>query len=146
MNELDKKILELFCYLINSGTKHLCEIDYGNCVLEYKIDNKEITLSFYKIDAEKEIKPNSYSTAEKFIRSWEYFPSFAGVNSKTLRPNSLDIQFSIRLGGRWYMVPKLSRLEQAQTLDRIDAILEEKESEILDSVIGKLTGDSSEEL
>ena len=50
------------------------------------------------------------------------------------------------LGGKQYIVPKLSRLEQAQSLDRLDAILEERESEILDSVLNKLTVDSREEL
>ena len=56
MNELNKKILELFSYLINSGTKHLSEIDYGGYSLKYKVDGTEIILRFTKVDTEEEIK------------------------------------------------------------------------------------------
>ena len=144
MNELNKKILELFRYLINSGTKHLSEIDYSSCSLKYKIDGKEIILRFTKVDTEEEVKPNLYTTVEELTKFWGYIPLFAGVGCKT--PNSTTTQYSIMLGGRQYIVPKLSRLEQAQSLDSIDAILKERESEILDSVLNKLTVDSREEL
>lgn len=144
MNELNKKILELFRYLINSGTKHLSEIDYSGCSLKYKIDGKEIILRFTKVDSEEKVKPNLYTTIEKLTKSRVCIPFFAGVGCKT--PNFNTIQYSIMLGGKQYIVPKLSRLEQAQSLDRLDAILEERESEILDSVLNKLTVDSREEL
>lgn len=144
MNELNKKILELFRYLINSGTKHLSEIDYSGCSLKYKIDGKEIILRFTKVDTEEKVKPNLYTTIEKLTKSQVCIPYFAGVGCKT--PNSTTTQYSIMLGGKQYIVPKLSRLEQAQSLDRLDAILEERESEILDSVLNKLTVDSREEL
>ena len=144
MNELNKKILELFRYLINSGTKHLSEIDYSGRSLKYKIDGKEIILTFTKVDTEEEVKPNLYTTVEELTKFREYIPLFAGVGYKI--PNSTTIQYSIILGGRQYIVPKLSRLEQAQSLDSIDAILKERESEILDSVLNKLTVDSREEL
>lgn len=144
MNELNKKILELFRYLINSGTKHLSEIDYSGGSLKYKIDGKEIILRFTKVDTEEEVKPNLYTTIEKLTKSQVCIPFFAGVSCKT--PNFNTIQYSIMLGGKQYIVPKLSRLEQAQSLDRLDAILEERESEILDSVLNKLTVDSREEL
>lgn len=144
MNELNKKILELFRYLVNSGTRHLSEIDYSSSSLKYKIDGKEIILNFTKVDTEEEVKPNLYTTVEKLTKSWGYIPLFAGVGCKI--PNSTTIQYSIMLGGKWYIVPKLSRLEQAQSLDSIDAILKERESEILDSVLNKLTVDSREEL
>lgn len=143
MNELNKKILELFRYLINSGTKHLSEIDYSGCSLKYKIDEKEIILTFTKVDTEEEVKPNLYTTVEELTKRG-FIPLFAGVGYKI--PNSTTIQYSIMLGGKWYIVPKLSRLEQAQSLDSIDTILKEKESEILDSVLNKLTVDSREEL
>ena len=144
MNELNKKILELFRHLINSGTKHLSEIDYSGCSLKYKIDGKEIILTFTKVDTEEEVKSNLYTTVEELTKSRGFIPLFAGV-SYTI-PNSTTIQFSIMLGGKWYIVPKLSRLEQALSLDSIDAILKERESEILDSVLNKLTVDSREEL
>lgn len=144
MNELNKKILELFRYLINSGTKHLSEIDYSGCSLKYKIDGKEIILRFTKVDTEEEVKPNLYTTIEELTKSRGFIPLFAGVDYKI--PNSTTIQYSIMLEGKWYIVPKLSRLEQAQSLDSIDTILKEKESEILDSVLNKLTVDSREEL
>lgn len=144
MNELNKKILELFRYLINSGTKYLSEIDYSGCSLKYKIDGKEIILRFTKVDTEEKVKPNLYTTIEKLTKSRVCIPYFAGVSCKI--PNSTTTQYSIMLGGRQYIVPKLSRLEQAQSLDRLDAILKERESEILDSVLNKLTVDSREEL
>lgn len=144
MNELNKKILELFRYLINSGTKHLSEIDYSGCSLKYKIDGKEIILRFTKVDTEEKVKPNLYTTVEELTKSQVCIPFFAGVDYKI--PNSTTTQYSIMLGGKQYIVPKLSRLEQAQSLDRLDAILEERESEILDSVLNKLTVDSREEL
>lgn len=106
MNELDKKILELFRYLIASGTKHLGKINYKDCKLHYKVSGKEISL----------------------------------------KVSECDLGFGLTIEGKTYTVPKLQRVEQAQVLDRIEATLEEKESDILDSVLDELTSESRGEL
>ena len=53
MNKLDQKILELFRYLINTGTKYLSRIDYKNHKLLYKVDGKEVSLNMYHTTKEK---------------------------------------------------------------------------------------------
>lgn len=140
MNELDKKVLELFRFLLNSGTKYLDHVDYTSGSLVYIIDSKLIRLNPYKTYAEKELKPNSYSTVEYLSKTFE----FDGCINPEFKER--EIRYDITLEGKWYRVPKLNRIEQAQALDRIDAILEEKESEILDSTLNEFTADSREEL
>lgn len=140
MNELDKKVLELFRFLLNSGTKYLDHVDYTNGSLVYIIDSKLISLNPHKAYAEKELKPNSYSTVEYLSKTFE----FDGCINPEFKER--EIRYDITLEGKWYRVPKLNRIEQAQALDRIDAILEEKESEILDSTLNEFTADSREEL
>ena len=142
INELDKKILELFRYLIISGTKHLDKIDYKNCRLLYKVDDKEISLNIIHVERENDKEtPNSYSTLNIFS-SYIGYPLYWDI----INVSECDLGFSLTVEGKVYTVPKLQRIEQAQTIDRIEAILEEKESEILDSVLNELTSDSREEL
>lgn len=144
MKELDKKVLELFRFLLNSGTKYLTNINYIRNSLEYKINNESINLSFYKKCVRDEASPNSYTTVEKMARSIDYipFPGHVRLNSNEEK----EIRYYISVNEKYYDVPKLSRMEQAQALDRIDAILEEKESEDLDSALNEFTADSREEL
>lgn len=143
MNELDKKVLELFRFLLNSGTKYLDHVDYTSGSLVYIIDGKLISLNPHKAYAEKELKPNSYSTVEYLSKTFDPFEFGSCINPKF---KEREIRYDITLEGKWYRVPRLNRIEQAQALDRIDAILEEKESEILDSTLNEFTADSREEL
>lgn len=142
MNELDKKILELFRYLIASGTKHLGKINYKDCKLHYKVSGKEISLNIYYLVKGEDEKPNSYSTIEIFSRGHFYMPMYWDI----LKVSECDLGFGLTIEGKTYTVPKLQRVEQAQVLDRIEATLEEKESDILDSVLDELTSESREEL
>lgn len=145
MNELDKKVLELFRFLLNSGTKYLTNIDYIRKSLEYRISNKSIKLGFYRKHSEEgEASPNSYTTVEKMARSMEFIPYSGPI--RLVRDEEKEIRYYITVNEKYYDVPKLSRMEQAQALDRVDAILEEKESEDLDSVLNEFTADSREEL
>lgn len=144
MNELDKKVLELFRFLLNSGTKYLTNIDYARGSLEYRINNKSIKLGFYRKHVEDEVRPNSYTTIEKMTKSMEYVPFCGQVRLNSNEEK--EVRHYITVNEKYYDVPKLSRMEQAQALDRIDAILEEKESEDLDSTLNEFTADSREEL
>ena len=142
MNELDKKILELFRYLVASGTKHLGKIDYKGCKLHYKVSGKEISLNIYHLRKEEEEKPNSYSTLDIFSGGPLYMPIYWNI----LKASECELSFHLTIEGKTYTVPKLQRVEQAQVLDRIEATLEEKESDILNSVLDELTSESREEL
>lgn len=143
MNELDKKILELFRYLIGSGTKHLRNINYGKHELRYIVNCKEITLHLYQYVRDREVKPNTYSTIGSVFDStkWRMFPWF-----EFDKTNESEVGYELTIEGKTYTVPKLQRVEQAQVLDRIEATLEEKESDILNSVLDELTSESREEL
>lgn len=143
MNELDRKILELFRYLIGSGTKHLRKINYKEHKLRYVVNCKEITLSLHQYVVGREVKPNAYSTIGSVFDSigWSIFPLF-----EFDKTNESEIGYELTIEEKTYTVPKLPRVEQAQVLDRIEATLEEKESEILNSILDELTSESREEL
>ena len=144
MNELDKKILDLFRYLISTGTKYLSDIDYSCHKFVYLVGDKEISLNICSFDKDYEQKPNSYSTLKDVLhRGW----SLGALHSLAICNVEEEIVgYKLSIKGKTYIVPKLRRVEHAQVLDRIEAIIEEKESETLDSVINKLTEDSREEL
>ena len=86
MNELDKKILELFRYLINSGTKHLSEIDYSSCSLKYKIDGKEISSVEFASKIENIFNINSNIT---FIIGGSY-----GLDDEIKKLSNYKLSFS----------------------------------------------------
>lgn len=143
MNELDKKILELFRYLIGSGTKHLRSIDYKEHKLRYIVNCKEITLHLKQYVKDREVKPNTYSTIGSVFdpTKWRMLPWYEFGNI-----SESEVGYELIIEGKTYTVPKLQRVEQAQVLDRIEATLEEKESDILNSVLDELTSESREEL
>lgn len=145
MNELDKKILELFRFLLYSGTKYLTNIDYIRSSLNYKIDDKSISLSFRKRLRTDCAQPNSYSVTEKMAETMDFITI---CESTSLNINNWEkiVEYEISINGKYYHVPDLSRIEYARALDRIDAILEEKESENLDSILNELRTESREEL
>ena len=144
MNKLDQKILELFRYLINTGTKYLSRIDYKNHKLLYKVDGKEVSLNMYHTTKGKnEINPNSYSTLDTFSKN--YIMSFSPYWDVIINTSEGELYFSLTIEEKTYNIPELTRVEQAQTLDKIESILEKKESEILDSVLNGLIGNSCEE-
>lgn len=143
MNELDKKILELLHCLINTGTKYLSRIDYKNHKLLYKVDGKEVSLNmYYTIKGNNKINPNSYSTLDTFSKN--YIMSFSPYWD-IISTSEGELYFSLTIEEKTYNIPELTRVEQAQTLDKIESILEKKESEILDSVLNELTIDYREE-
>ena len=143
MNELDKKILELLHCLINTGTKYLSRIDYKNHKLLYKVDGKEVSLNmYYTIQGKDKINPNSYSTLDTFSNT--YITGFLPYWD-IMSTSEGELYFSLTIEEKTYNIPELTRVEQAQTLDKIEAILEKKESEILDSVLNELTVDYREE-
>lgn len=143
MNNLDKKILELFQYLINSGTKYLREINYSDCKLIYTVGDKRVSIKICTFCKDVEQKPNSYTTVGSMGRSnWYCGPIFSVLSSV----DEGKIGYKLNVEGKIYIVPKLQRAEHAYVLDRLEAILEEKESEILNSVLDELTVDSREEL
>lgn len=142
MNELDKKILELFRYIIDSGTKHLRNINYGKHELRYIVNGKEITLRMHQYVKDREVTPNTYSTIGSVFNSdkWCVFQLF-----EFAKTSESEVGYKLTIEGKSYMVPKLQRVEQAQVLDRIEATLEEKESDILNSVLDEITSESYEE-
>lgn len=142
-NELDKKILELFRFLISSGTKYLDHIDYIGKTLVYTVNSKVISLNPRKTLVGKEVAPNLYSTADNIAEG--FLKPFLWVTLDSESGNTYETVYEIVLEGKCYRVPKLSRLEQAQTLDRIDATLKERELEILDTTLDMLTANSREE-
>lgn len=127
MNDLDNKILELFKYLIDFGTQYLDKIDYYNNRLLYKIRGKVISLNICTLNTEYE--PNSYSNINNILchtcNNYYFY--------KTAKNE--EIGFRITIEGKSYNVPKLQRVEQALTIDKIESILKNKESEILNSVL-----------
>ena len=135
MNELDQKILDLFKYLINSETQYLDKIDYNNHKLLYKIGSREISLSLCRFILGKEREPNSYSNLDD-IFSCKFGDCYFWEVVKTVEN---EIGYRITVEGKTYNVPKLQRVEQALTLDKIDSIIRAKESGILDSVLIELT-------
>ena len=141
MIDLDNKILELFRYLISSGTKYLNKIDYVSKELLYKINDTDVSLRLSSTITYQE--PNSYSTIDSFCTS---IPTLYNYFSwEVVKPSECELSYIISIEGKTYIVPKLNRLEQAQTLNKIEHIIQEKESSILYSVRNTLAIDSSEE-
>ena len=137
MNELDKKVLEIFRYLINTGTEYLSKIDYKNHKLLYKVNGKEVSLNMYHITKGKDkINSNSYSTLDTFSKN--YITSFLPYWNGIINTSEGELYFSLTIEEKTYNIPELTRVDKAETLDKIEAILEKKESEILDSVLDEL--------
>ena len=136
MNELDKKILELLHCLINTGTKYLSRIDYKNHKLLYKVNGKEVSLNMYHATKGKDkINSNSYSTLDTFSNTYiTDFLSYWDI----INTSEDELYFSLTIEEKTYNIPELTRVDKAETLDKIEAILEKKESEILDSVLNEL--------
>ena len=136
MNELDKKVLELFRYLINTGTEYLSRIDYKNHKLLYKVNGKEVSLNMYHATKGKDkINSNSYSTLDTFSNTYiTDFLSYWDI----INTSEDELYFSLTIEEKTYNIPELTRVDKAETLDKIEAILEKKESEILDSVLNEL--------
>lgn len=140
MNELDVKILELFNNIINSGAKYLDKIGYNESKLIYKIDNKEVRIILYNSEKNDEIS-NSFSNINSmFVRPLHLYRWNFGMLHTDVNENV--IAFKIVIDGKAYFVPKLERVEHARILDKIDRIIKEKESQILNSVCDYVITDS----
>ena len=98
---------------------------------------------YHTTKEKNKINPNSYSTLDTFSKNYitSFFPYWNGI----INASEGELYFSLTIEEKTYNIPELTRVEQAQTLDKIEAILEKKESEILDSVLTGLIGNSCEE-
>ena len=144
MNNLDDKILELFRYLINSGTKYLTSINYSNHKFCYEVNGKVVNIKVVTVNEKDEQKPNSYTNIKTLLQcGWGYSMLHGWAISKI---EESKIGYTLSIDDKCYIVPTLQRQEHAHILDRIEDVIAQRESETLDSVIGKLTEDSREEL
>lgn len=146
MNRLDEKILELFRYLINSGTRYIDKLDYNYNRIVYKLQNKEIVLELCAFKKDEERAQNSYSKVDKFFRYRMMSCVYCGFGGILFDSSTDEIGYNLHIEGKIYVVPELGRVEQAQVLDRLDDILEEMESNTLDSILDEFRVNSREEL
>lgn len=144
MNDLDNKILELFRYLINSGTRYIDKLDYSYSKIVYKLQGKEIILQICSFKEGEERKPSSYTKMNEFFK-FKISPYGLGHIFWGIDTPVGEIGYQIYIDGKLYIVPELKRVEQAQVLDRIDDILEEMESNTLDSILEEFRANSREE-
>lgn len=134
MNALDSRIHDLFLNLVNSGVEHLVKIDYSTRSLEYKIDEKRISLrAFTKSDNDK-YEENTFSDisslfANHFLCAW---------NMAWCDPDK-GLEFSIRINDKYYRVYGLTRMEYARALDTLDATIKDFENKQLEGVFSALS-------
>lgn len=130
MNNLDEKILILFHNLINFGNKYLLK-DSLSSYINYKIGDYNIVIQFIYDNLNNQI--NEYSSVDS---KSSYF-----LNS-IIVPNTSSITgFYLIVNGKPYVVPELSRVELAETLDKLDFLLRNRENTVLDNLIQTLNSD-----
>lgn len=139
MNELNSKILDLFRYLLDYGAKYIETIRPIMPNIVFNIYNKKVSLGVIRVGRVTENAFTTIETAHYNAIDMEFY-----VN-KPITIDESAMRFYITIEGKPYYVPELERVEHAQAINKINAMIAEKESDNLDSVIKELEYCSSNE-
>ena len=103
-------VTNLFKSLIDNGYKYITNISKN--LISFKINNKYYTVMFINSEY-KEVEPIKFEVIDSVF--------WFGCNSVTNNPKTNECIFVIDFNGR-YMPVKLSRVEHAEYLDKIEAL------------------------
>lgn len=138
MESLNKQIYQIFNNLIDSGTKFISKIDYSGHKIVYTVDSGlGIVLGIANYLKGKEPWDNSFSTIEKVLESERGFYWYTMVDPD----DKYSLVFTLKINGKEYYVPELSRIEKAHALDTLDKTIAEYEHGILCQIAEKTIED-----
>lgn len=132
MYTLNDRISEIFDNIIESGTKFISQINYSDHSIVYDMNGLEVILRITNWVKGKEPWDNHFSTVEEVLERKHsfFYPLCIEIDSGSKH----SLVFELKIAGKHYYIPELSRSKKAQVLDSIEKTIEAYESTILDKL------------
>lgn len=123
MTMIDEKIVKIFNKLIN-GSYYLKEVNHGQYL--FNINDIEIKLAIFKKSSKASTSNNAISLEYQENRCWDW----------DILPHDIEgYTFYLCINDRQYVVPPMSRSEEATALDKLEQMLQFWELKTLNKII-----------